>query len=145
MKSIEMNKAYEEALTTTVVLGSSAMEETRVLKQLIESAKARIEELEGDAIEEAKICAREQNGTDKGKFLHDNHHYELRKTESFDFDDYRRYPQAAQWRKDKDSRDGHRREASALSKAMDAFAKGFAQMFKDKKPDNTDYTLVCVD
>ena len=45
MKSIEMNQALMEAINTTEVLGASALEETRVLRQLIASANTRIEEL----------------------------------------------------------------------------------------------------
>ena len=45
MKSIEMNQALMEAINTTEVLGASALEETRALRQLIASANTRIEEL----------------------------------------------------------------------------------------------------
>ena len=57
MKAIEMNQALMEAIKTTEVLGASALEETRALRQLIASANERIEELEVAAVEDAKVCA----------------------------------------------------------------------------------------
>ena len=54
MKAIEMNQALMEAIKTTEVLGASALEETRALRQLVASANARIEELETAAVEDAK-------------------------------------------------------------------------------------------
>ena len=51
-----------EAIKTTEVLGASALEETRALRQLIASANTRIEELETAALEDAKQFAFEQNG-----------------------------------------------------------------------------------
>ena len=80
MKAIEMNQALMEAIKTTEVLGASALEETRALRQLVASANARIEELEVKAVEDAKARAMEQNGEEKGKFLFDGHHYELRQS-----------------------------------------------------------------
>ena len=77
MKAIEMNQALMEAIKTTEVLGASALEETRALRQLVASANARIEELETAAVEDAKARAIEQNGEEKGKFLFDGHHFEL--------------------------------------------------------------------
>ena len=37
MKAIEMNQALMEAIKTTEVLGASALEETRALRQLVAS------------------------------------------------------------------------------------------------------------
>ena len=54
MKAIEMNQALMEAIQTTEVLGASALEETRALRQLVESSKARIEELAPAAKDQAK-------------------------------------------------------------------------------------------
>ena len=62
MKAIDLRQALIEAIKTTEVLGASALEETRALRQLVASANARIEELETAAVEDAKVCAIEQNG-----------------------------------------------------------------------------------
>ena len=90
MKAIEMNQALMEAIKTTEVLGASALEETRALRQLVASANARIEELETAAVEDAKrILANLSSVSPKGrsslslvegegrggKFLFDGHHF----------------------------------------------------------------------
>ena len=95
-----MNQALMEAIKTTEVLGASALEETRALRQLVASANARIEELETAAVEDAKrilanlspvspegrssLSLGEGEGRG-GKFLFDGHHFELRRAETFDF------------------------------------------------------------
>ena len=148
MKSIELNQALMEAIQTTEVLGSSALEETRALRQLIASANTRIEELETAAVEDAKVCALEQNGEDKGKFLFDNHHYELRKTETYDFvGKPQKYTMAegVTFRQKTAEQQVLKAKSSVLTKALKAIRDAFPLAHPTIEPDSIDYTVVCID
>ena len=148
MKSIELNQALMEAINTTEVLGSSALEETRALRQLIASANTRIEELETAAVEDAKVCALEQNGEDKGKFLFDNHHYELRKTETYDFvGKPQKYTMAegVTFRQKTAEQKALKSQSSAITKALKAIKDAFPSLHPNIEPDSIDYTVVCID
>ena len=148
MKAIEMNEAIMEAIKTTEVLGASALEETRALRQLIESSKARIEELDETAVEDAKVCALEQNGEDKGKFLFDGHHYELRKTETNDFvGKPQKYTmeEGVTFRQKNAEQQVLKAKSSQLTKDMKAIKDGFPANHPNIEPDETTYTVVCID
>ena len=137
-----------EAIQTTEVLGSSPLEETRALRQLIASATTRIEALETAAVEDAKLCALEQNGEDKGKFLFDNHHYELRKTESHDFiGKPQKYTMAegVAFRQKTAEQQVLKAKSSAITKALKAIRDAFPDTHPNIEPDSIDYTLVCID
>ena len=66
MKAIELRAALIEANNVNLN-GADALEETSVLKQLIESCKARVEELDEDAKKLAEEEL-EKIGATKGKF-----------------------------------------------------------------------------
>ena len=148
MKSIEMNEALMEAIKTTEVLGASALEETRVLRQLVASANARIEELETAAVEDAKARVTEQNGEDKGKFLFDGHHYELRRVETFDFvGKPQKYTMAegVAYRQKIAEQQVLKAKSSAITKALKAIKDAFPTTHPNIEPDSVEYTVVCVD
>ena len=143
-----MNEALMEAINTTEVLGASALEETRALRQLIKSSEARIEELETAAVEDAKVYAIEQNGEDKGKFLLDGHHYELRKAETNDFvGKPQKYTmeEGVNFRRKHAEQQVLKARSSQLSKDMKAIKDGFHAAHPNIEPDETTYTVVCVD
>ena len=148
MKAIEMNQALMEAINTTEVLGASALEETRALRQLIKSSEARIEELETAAVEDAKVYAIEQNGEDKGMFLLDGHHYELRKAETNDFvGKPQKYTmeEGVTFRQKNAEQQVLKARSSQLTKDMKAIKDGFHAAHPNIEPDETTYTVVCVD
>lgn len=148
MKSIEMNQALMEAIRTTEVLGASALEETRALRQLIASANTRIEELETAAVEDAKVCAIEQNGEDKGKFLFDGHHFELRRAETFDFAGKpQKYtmPEGVAFRQKTAEQTVLKAKSAAITKALKAIKDAFPTTHPNIEPDSVEYTVVCVD
>ena len=148
MKAIEMNQALMEAIKTTEVLGASALEETRVLRQLVASANARIEELETAAVEDAKARAMEQNGEEKGKFLFDGNHYELRRAETFDFvGKPQKYTMAegVAFRQKTAEQTVLKAKSAAITKALKALRDNFPALHPNIVPDSVEYTVVCVD
>ena len=148
MKAIEMNQALMEAIKTTEVLGASALEETRALRQLVASANARIEELEVKAVEDAKARAIEQNGEEKGKFLFDGHHFELRRAEMFDFAGKpQKYTMAegVAFRQKTAEQTVLKAKSAAITKALKAIKDAFPTTHPNIEPDSVEYTVVCVD
>ena len=137
-----------EAIKTTEVLGANALEETRALRQLVASATARIEELEGKAVEDAKVRAIEQNGEDKGKFLMDGHHFELRRAETNDFiGKPQKYTMAegVAFRQKTAEQQILKAKSSAITKALKAIKDAFPLAHPNIEPDSVEYTVVCVD
>ena len=148
MKAIEMNQALMEAIKTTEVLGACALEETRALRQLVASANARIEELEVKAVEDAKARAMEQNGEEKGKFLMDGHHYELRRAETFDFiGKPKKYTMAegVAFRQKSAEQTVLKAQSAAITKVLKAIKDAFPTTHPNIEVDSVDYTVVCVD
>ena len=148
MRPIEMNQALMEAIKTTEVLGANALEETRALRQLVASATARIEELEGKSVEDAKVLAIEQNGEDKGKFLMDGHHFELRRAETNDFiGKPQKYTMAegVAFRQKTAEQQILKAKSSAITKALKAIKDAFPLAHPNIDPDSVEYTVVCVD
>ena len=148
MKPIEMNQALMEAIKTTEVLGASALEETRALRQLIASANTRIEELETAALEDAKQFAFEQNGEQKGKFLLNDHHFELRRAENFDFvGKPQKYTMAegVAFRQKTAEQTVLKAQSAAITKVLKTLRDNFPALHPNIAPDSVDYTVVCVD
>ena len=143
-----MNQALMEAIKTTEVLGASALEETRALRQLVASANARIEELEVKAVEDAKVCAMEQNVEDKGKFLFDGHHFELRRAETFDFiGKPQKYTMAegVAFRQKTSEQTVLKAKSAAITKVLKTLRENFPTLHPNIAPDSVEYTVVCVD
>ena len=148
MKAIEMNQALMEAIKTTEVLGASALEETRALRQLVASANARIEELEVKAVEDAKVCAIEQNGEEKGKFLFDGHHFELRRAETFDFvGKPQKYTmeEGVAFRQKTAEQQVLKAKSATITKILKTLRDNFPTLHPNITPDEVTFTLVCVD
>ena len=142
MKSIEMNQALMEAINTTEVLGASALEETRALRQLIASANTRIEELETAAVEDAKVCAT------KGKFEHEGHHYTLDKDKVYDIiGDAKKYntTEAANYRRKAKEQKALKDQSAVLTKDMRAIYEAYPINHPNIEPDSEKTTLKCLD
>ena len=148
MKAIEMNQALMEAIKTTEVLGAGALEETRALRQLIASANTRIEELQTAAVEDAKARAMEQNGEEKGKFLLNNHHFELRRAETFDFvGKPQKYTmsEGVAFRQKTAEQTALKAQSASITKILKTLRDNFPLTHPNIAPDSVDYTIVCVD
>ena len=152
MKAIEMNQALMEAIKTTEVLGASALEETRALRQLVASANARIEELETAAVEDAKRILANLSPVSPegrgGKFLFDGHHFELRRAETFDFAGKpQKYtmPEGVAFRQKTAEQTVLKAKSAAITKALKAIKDAFPTTHPNIEPDSVEYTVVCVD
>ena len=83
MKAIDLKTALIEANNVTLN-GGDALIETSILKQLIESCKKRINQLEDEA-KTLAVTKLTQKGAKKGKFEHNGHHYTLDVDDIYDF------------------------------------------------------------
>lgn len=147
MKAIELRAALIAANDINLN-GASALEETRALRQLIASANARIEELETAAVEDAKVCAIEQNGEEKGKFLFDGHHFELRRAETYDFvGKPQKYTMAegVAFRQKTAEQQVLKAQSAAITKVLKTLRENFPTLHPNIAPDSVEYTVVCVD
>ena len=147
-----MNLALMEAIKTTEVLGASALEETRALRQLVASANARIEELETAAVEDAKRILANLSPVSPegrgGKFLFDGHHFELRRAETFDFAGKpQKYtmPEGVAFRQKTAEQTVLKAKSAAITKALKAIKDAFPTTHPNIEPDSVEYTVVCVD
>ena len=152
MKAIEMNQALMEAIKATEVLGASALEETRALRQLVASANARIEELETAAVEDAKRILANLSPVSPegrgGKFLFDGHHFELRRAETFDFvGKPQKYTMAegVAFRQKTAEQTVLKAKSAAITKALKAIKDAFPTTHPNIEPDSVEFTVVCVD
>ena len=147
-----MNQALMEAIKTTEVLGASALEETRALRQLVASANARIEELETAAVEDAKRILANLSPVSPegrgGKFLFDGHHFELRRAETYDFAGKpQKYTMAegVAFRQKTAEQTVLKAKSAAITKALKAIKDAFPTTHPNIEPDSVEYTVVCVD
>ena len=147
-----MNQALMEAIKATEVLGASALEETRALRQLVASANARIEELEVKAVEDAKRILANLSPVSPegrgGKFLFDGHHFELRRAETYDFAGKpQKYTMAegVAFRQKTAEQTVLKAKSAAITKALKAIKDAFPTTHPNIEPDSVEYTVVCVD
>lgn len=146
MKSIELRAALIAANDVNLN-GSDALVETSVLKQLIESCKTRVEELEDDA----KALAEEELakiGATKGKFEHEGHHYTLDKDKVYDIiGDAKKYntPEAANYRRKAKEQKALKDQSAVLTKDMRAIYEAYPINHPNIEPDSVKTTLKCLD
>ena len=152
MKSIEMNQALMEAIKTTEVLGASALEETRALRQLVASANTRIEELAPAAKNQAiSILSSLSCGEGRGevsKFLFDGHLFELRRAETFDFiNKPQKYtmPEGVAFRQKTAEQQVLKAQSASITKILKTLRDNFPTLHPNIAPDSVEYTVVCVD
>ena len=146
MKAIELRAALIAANDINLN-GADALVETSALKQLIESCKARIEEIEP----EAKLLAEqilEDLGETSGKFPHEGHHYTLDNVPVFDIvGKPQKYtmPEAVTYRQKANEQADHKKKSAVLTKELKAIMDVFPITHPNIEPDEVTYTVVCVD
>ena len=146
MKAIELTAALIAANDVTITK-VDALVETSVLKQLIESCKARIEHLEP----EAKILAEKalsEIGENSGIFTHQGHHYTLDVVPVYDLiGDTKKYntPEAATYRRKAREKDEHKKQSAKLTRKMKTILDDFPENHPNILPDAITRTLKCLD
>ena len=146
MKAIDLTQALINANDVTITK-VDALVETTVLKQLIESCKARVEQLEP----EAKILAEKalsEIGENSGMFTHQGHHYTLDCVPVFDLiGDTKKYntPEAASYRRKAREQQEHRDQSAVLTKQMKTIMDAYPINHPNLVPDGYKRTLKCID
>ena len=146
MQSIELRAALIAANEINLN-GADALVETSILKQLIESCKTRISDLDPEAKalaeqELAKLHAR------KGKFEHEGHHYTLDIDDIYDLiGDAKKYntPEAATYRRKAREQKALKDQSSALTKEMKTIYDNYPINHPNIEPDSEKTTLKCLD
>lgn len=146
MKAIELKQALVEA-SEVALKGVDALVESSVLKQLMESCKKRVEEIEPEAKQMAEeiLAAR---GAQKGKFAHGGHHYTLDRDEVYDIvGKPQRYtmPEAVQYRQYAKEQRDYKDKSAGLTKSMKAIYDQFPTNHPNYEPDIVKTTLKCLD
>lgn len=146
MQAIELTAALIAANDVTITK-VDALVETSVLKQLIESCKARIEQLEP----EAKILAEKalsEIGENSGKFEHQGHHYTLDLALVFDIiGKPQKYtmPEGVEYRRKAREKDEHKKETAKLTREMKTIQDAYPKDHPNLIPDAIIRTLKCID
>ena len=146
MKAIELSAALIAANNINLN-PADALVETSILKQLIESCKARIEALEP----EAKILAEKalsELGENSGKFEHQGHHYTLDLALVFDIiGKPRKYtmPEGVEYRRMAAEKAEYQRQAAKLTPKMKTIMDDFPKDHPNIIPDGIIRTLKCLD
>ena len=123
------------------------MKELRELRNQEKAIKARIDEISGKATEEA-VAILAANGLEKGEFEVDGvGKFQLQRTESFDFSDYRRYPleQAVKWRENAKDNLKEQNLVKARTAVMAGYVKTFVELYPDKEPDEIKLTVKVIE
>lgn len=146
MKAINLTSALIEANNINLN-GADALVETSVLKQLIESCKARIEKLDPEAkqIAEAELA---KIGAASGMFEHEGHHYTMDNNGVFDFvGKPQKYtmPEAVTYRQKDKEQKSLKARSSVLTKEMKAISDAFIITHPNIAPDEVKKTLKCLD
>ena len=146
MKAIDLRQALIEANDMNLN-GADALVESSVLKQLMESCKKRVEELESDAKQMAEEILTAQ-GAQKGKFAHEGHHYTLDRDEVYDLvGKPQRYtmPEAVRYRQYAKEQREYKDKSAGLTKSMKAIYDQFPTDHPTFEPDSVKTTLKCLD
>ena len=146
MKAINLSAALIAANNINLN-PADALVETSILKQLIESCKARIEALEP----EAKILAEKalsELGENSGKFEHQGHHYTLDLALVFDIiGKPQKYtmPEGVDYRRMAAEKAEYQRQAAKLTPKMKTIMDNFPKDHPNIIPDGISRTLKCLD
>ena len=123
------------------------LKELRELRNQEKAIKARIDEISGKATEEA-VAILAAMGQEKGEFeVEGVGTFQLQRTESFDFSDYRRYPQeqAVKWRENAKEKLKEQNLVKARTAVMNGYVKTFVELYPDKEPDEVKLTVKVVE
>lgn len=146
MKAIELRAALIAANDINLN-GADALIESTILKQLIESCKARIEEIEPAAkkLAENKLA---EKGETSGKFDHEGHHYTLDMTLVFDIvGKPQKYtmPEGVEYRKKFNEQAEYKKKSAKLTRKMKEIMDDFPENHPNIEPDEIKQTLKCLD
>lgn len=125
----------------------SHLSELRELRIQEKAIKARIDEISGKATEEA-VAILAAKGQEKGEFeVEGVGKFQLQRTESFDFSDYRRYPQeqAVKWRENAKEKTKEQNLVKARTAVMNGYVKTFVELYPDKEPDEIKLTVKVIE
>ena len=146
MKAIELRAALIAANDINLN-GADALVETSILKQLIESCKTRINDLDP----EAKKLARKELKKLKsrsGKFEHEGHHYTLDIDDIYDIiGKPQKYtmPEAVLYRQKAREQQACKDKSAGLTKDMRNILDKFPSEHPNIEPDEVKTTLKCLD
>ncbi len=146
MQAINLSAALIAANDVTITK-VDALVETSILKQLVESCKARINYLEP----EAKILAEKELselGENSGKFEHAGHHYTLDLTPVYDIiGKPQKYtmPEGVEYRRKAGEQAEHKKLSSKLTREMKTIMDNFPNDHPNILPDALNRTLKCLD
>ena len=125
------------------IMKADNLKELRELRIQEKAIKARIDEISGKATDEAVAILAAQ-GEIKGEFeVEGVGKFQLQRTESFDFADYRRYPQeqAVKWRENAKEKTKEQNLVKARTAVMNGYVKTFVELYPDKDPDEIKLTV----
>ena len=123
------------------------LSELRTLRNQEKAIKARIDEISSKATEEA-VAILAAKGQEKGEFeVEGIGKFQLQLTESFDFSDYRRYPQeqAVKWRENAKEKLKEQNLVKARTAVMAGYVKTFVELYPDKEPDEIKLTVKVIE
>ena len=146
MQAIELRAALIAANDINLN-GADALVESSILKQLIESCKARIEVIEPAA----KLLAEQELaelGETSGKFYHEGHHYTLDVTPVFDIvGKPQKYTgeDGVEYRKKFKEQADLKKASSKLTRKMKDIMDDFPDNHPNIEPDEIKQTLKCLD
>ena len=129
------------------IMKTDNLKELRELRNQEKAIKARIDEISGKATEEA-VAILAEKGLEKGEFeVEGVGKFQLQRTESFDFSDYRRYPQeqAVKWRENAKEKLKEQNLVKARTAVMNGYVKTFVELYPDKEPDEIKLTVKVIE
>lgn len=145
MKAIELTQALINASEATINK-VDALVETCVLRQLIESCKARVDLLEDEALSIAEQQLAAQGAT-SGKFMYLGHHYTMDSVPVFDLiGNPNKYntAEAATYRRKAREQQKLKKQSAALTKKMKAILDEYPINHPNLAPDALKRTLKCL-
>ena len=140
-------KNFEEINRAQGAKKTNNLKELRELRNQEKAIKARIDEISGKATEEA-VAILAAKGLEKGEFeVEGVGKFQLQRTESFDFSDYRRYPQeqAVKWRENAKEKVKEQNLVKARTAIMNGYVKTFVDLNPDKEPDEIKLTVKVIE
>lgn len=123
------------------------LKELRELRNQEKAIKARIDETSTEATNEA-VAILAAKGLEKGEFeVEGVGRFQLQRTESFDFADYRRYPQeqSVKWRENAKEKTKEQNLVKARTAVMNGYVKTFVELYPDKEPDEIKLTVKVIE
>ena len=129
------------------IMKTDNLKELRELRNQEKAIKARIDEISTEATNEA-VAILAAKGLEKGEFeVEGVGRFQLQRTESFDFADYRRYPQeqAVKWRENAKEKTKEQNLVKARTAVMNGYVKTFVELYPDKEPDEIKLTVKVIE